>query len=116
MTRLLGAIDPNTSWYIALAALGIALMIGVPMALRVIREAKGEVEEEGGSEDDLMGPLAEAYASGQMSEEEYNRIKATILRGGVDPATFARIKPSAPPARPRAENPGSGGDTLTGEA
>ncbi len=60
-----------------------------------------------------MGPLAEAYASGQMSEEEYNRIKATILRGGVDPAAFARIKPSTRPARSNPENPGSIGGELT---
>jgi uncharacterized membrane protein len=115
MTGLLGAVGLNTSWYIALAALGLALIIGVPMAVRVIREAKGEVDPEGGTEEDLMGPLAEAYASGQMSEEEYNRIKATILRGGVDPAAFARIKPASLPARPNAENQGPSEGELTRE-
>jgi uncharacterized membrane protein len=98
MTTLFGAIDPNLSWYLALAALSVALILGVPMALRVIREAKGEVEPVGGDSDDLLTPLAEAYAEGQMSEEEYQRIKASILRGGVDPAAFAKLKPA--PAKP----------------
>jgi uncharacterized membrane protein len=100
MATLFGAIDLNLSWYLALAALSITLIIGVPMALRVIREAKGEIEPVGGDTDDLLAPLSEAYAEGQMSEDEYQRIQASILRGGVDPVVFAKLKPAKPSVRP----------------
>ena len=111
MTILVAAIDPNLKWYFAFFALTTALVIGVPMAMRVIREARGEVEPE--TEDDLLTPLAQAFAEGQMSKDEYERIRASIDRGGVGLTFPPKAKPVSPPAPVVVDEPGpSGPDAL----
>jgi hypothetical protein len=110
MTTIIAQVDFNLTWYIAFAVLSLAAIVGIWMVSRVIREAKGEVDETI-HEDDLLTPLAQAYAAGQMSKDEYRRILDSIQRGGADvqlPARKTEPGIPPPPAEPAsAEGPGT---------
>lgn len=60
-----------------------ALAVGTVLAYRVYRDVKEEPADTSTDPDDLLGPLTEAYAAGQMSEEEYHRTRDSILRPGA---------------------------------
>jgi len=94
---------PNTMWYLALVMLTVGMAVGSVWMMRVWNDVKGETEETTNDPDDLLGPLAEAYAAGQMSEEEYRRIKQSLGRGGapaapVAPRTTSTTSPPDSPA------------------
>jgi uncharacterized membrane protein len=97
MSTIIAQVDSNLKWYIAFAVLSVATIIGIWMVSRVIREAKGEVDETI-HEDDLLSPLAQAYAAGQMSKDEYRRILDSIQRGGTDVPLPARKTQAGSPA------------------
>jgi hypothetical protein len=106
--------------YLPVIALGAAILIGVPWAYWTWKEAKGEVEEGSTGPEDLLGPLAEAYAAGQMSTEEYKRIRDSVLRtAGLVSASDLPPKPTPPPQPPApgpADNPPpAGADQLSSE-
>jgi hypothetical protein len=96
---MVAAIDPTLLKYLPLVVLTLALAIGLPWAFRVYREARGESEPECDKPDDVLGPLAEAFAAGQMSEEEYNRIRTSIEQGMGEPSL--RYKYMTKPSRPK---------------
>jgi hypothetical protein len=77
----LPAIGPNFKWYLAFVLLSTGLVIATVMVHRVWTDLKGGADEETTDPDDLLGPLSEAFAAGQMTEEEYNRIRESIRRG-----------------------------------
>jgi hypothetical protein len=110
MTTIIAQVDSNLKWYIAFAVLSVAATVGIWMVSRVIREAKGEVDETI-HEDDLLTPLAQAYAAGQMSKDEYRRILDSIQRGGADVQLPTRKTepgiPAAPTEPANAEGPGA---------
>ena len=83
---IVSAIDPNLWKYVPVVILTVALVIAIPWAIRTIREARGEVQPDSDNPDDILGPLAEAFAAGQMSEEEYNRIRSSIERDMGEPS------------------------------
>lgn len=82
---------PNLMWYLALVVLTVAMAVGSVWMLRVWNDVKGEESEKPVGPDDLLGPLAQAFAAGQMSEEEYQRIKQSLGLGGSRPV------PTVPP-------------------
>lgn len=96
MATTFGLIDPNLKWYLTLALLTIALLVGVVLTHRVLRDVKGDAEESLTDPDDLLNPLSEAFASGQMSQEEYERIQASVRRG-----VLLGTMPEALPVRPK---------------
>jgi hypothetical protein len=113
MPTFLTSIDPNLKWYLTLFVLIAALAAGAVWAYRVWSDVKGETEEPTTDPDELLAPLAEAFAAGQMSEEEYQRIKQSVGRGARSepaPARPARPKPgpsatAADPAQPPPDAP-----------
>jgi hypothetical protein len=100
MTTTLALIDPNLRWYLIFTMLTVALVVGTVMVHRVWRDVKGEAEDLTTDPEDLLVPLAEAFAAGQMSEEEFQRIRDSAVRGIPDP------QPAAPSNRPKVIPPG----------
>ena len=95
MTTTLALIDPNLRWYLIFTMLTVALVVGMVMVHRVWRDVKGEAEDLTTDPEDLLAPLAEAFAAGQMSEEEFQRIRDSTIRGIPD------SQPSVPQNRPK---------------
>ena len=91
-------VDPRL-WYLTLVVLVVASVVGVVIAHRVWREAHGEVEAESDRPEDLLAPLAEAFAAGQMSEEEYARIRASLGRP-IQPWENRSLRPRPPRPEP----------------
>jgi uncharacterized membrane protein len=78
--------------------LTVAMAVGSVWMLRFWNDVKGETEEKPTRPDDLLGPLAQAFAAGQMSEEEYQRIKQSLGLGGSRPVPpKPRPTPDPPP-------------------
>src|SRR5947209_7323484 len=75
MGMTLSAIDPNVRWYATLVVLTVALVAVLAWAVRVWNDVKGEAVESSDDPDDLLDPLTRAFAAGQMSKDEYLRIK-----------------------------------------
>ena len=88
----LAAIDPNLRWYLTLGLLSGALVVGVSWAHRVWSDVKGEDDESSNDPDELIAPLTEAFAAGQMSDEEYLRIKQSVERT----ASAGEVAPTLP--------------------
>ena len=104
--------DPLSSypwyWYAVLVAMALAALMGAVWAHRVWREARGEVDDESCTTEDLLSPLALAYKSGQMSEDEYRRIRDSLRRvetGKTDPLTLPPGRRSTPPADAATDRP-----------
>jgi hypothetical protein len=66
-------------WYITLAALTVALVVGLVVVRNVWHDLK-EKDAPPPDPEELLGPLSDAFAAGQMSEEEYARIRESVLR------------------------------------
>lgn len=94
--------DPNTRWYATLVLLSIAVVISIIWAFRTWQDAHGELVETGDTAEGLLGPLEEAYASGQMSEEEYLRIRSSVGKI-AQPGKLSRFSLPPRPARGGAE-------------
>lgn len=59
-----------------------ALLVGIFMAYRVVRDLKSESDEERAEPEDVVGALTEAFERGQMSEEEYLKARDAAVRAG----------------------------------
>ena len=108
--KALDAVPNPVFTYLPLALLGIALLFGAAWVVRVYREAKGEAEETPDTPEDMLSPLSEAYAAGQMSEEEFKRIRDSLLQAqakGEPPPMPVRPKPilAPTPSQPPTEEP-----------
>lgn len=93
--------------YLPLLLLGVGSLVATVLAYRVYRDLKPEPGESLTDSDELLGPLTEAFESGQMSEEEYNRIRDAAVRagfGGAFPPFPARPKTAPGPAAPASPN------------
>jgi hypothetical protein len=92
-------------WYAGLVAVGVLVLAGIGWTRRVWREARGEVDDECPTTEDLFTPLAMAYKSGQMSEEEFRRIRDSLIPAPTDKLSPSpREKPRSQPA-PEATGP-----------
>ena len=87
-----GANGPDLIWFGTLVVLTVAMTVGSVWVMRVWNDVKGGAKESSDDPVELLEPLAEAFAAGQMSEEEYQRIKQSVGRSG---------RLSEPPPRPR---------------
>lgn len=92
-----------------LIVLAVALAVAVTLAYRVYRDVKGEPEGPLTEPDDLLNSLTEAYASGQMSREEYLRARAAVDRTGLGEPR------STLPIRPRIDGAGAGDEPAADE-
>jgi hypothetical protein len=105
----LAAVDPIR--YLPMIGLALALVVAALLAYRVARDLKADPDESLTEADDLLGPLEEAYAKGQMSEPEYLRARDAIVRAGFESndlkyALRPWVVPPAPaPAEPATEAP-----------
>jgi hypothetical protein len=78
---ILAALPPDLYWYVTLVVMSLAVVLGIRWATRVWREARGEGDDDRGTTEDLLTPLVQAYQAGELSEEEYRRIRATLASG-----------------------------------
>jgi hypothetical protein len=102
MEPLLWGLTDNQRWYLGVGTLCVAAVVLLPVAFRVLRDVKG-VEEETSTPQELLGPLEQAYAAGQMSDEEYQKIKHSVVRSAVPDV----------PAKPRLSEQPPGPDSPT---
>ncbi len=73
--------DHSWEWMGTLAALvGLTILLGIGWVViaRARRDTLASSDDE--EPDDLLGPLQDAYRRGQMDEEEFQRICATLDR------------------------------------
>lgn len=101
-------VSSQTLWtYLPVILLVLVMLIGVPAAYRLWREAHQE-DEEPASKDERLSQLERAYCAGQMNEEEFRRIRE--LLGSPKPATEPKRPRVAPepstPIRNEAPPPG----------
>lgn len=82
--------------YSVLAVLSIALVAGVYRAMRVWQDLKGGGEPTTDDPETLLAPLAEAYASGQLSEEEFHKVRDSLSPRPAPTAVSSLIGRSAP--------------------
>jgi uncharacterized membrane protein len=85
----LPAIDANLKWYLALILMIVAAAVIIPYALRVWRDVKEGVDDCAAMPEDVLDPLTEAFEAGEISREEYERIRVSIAKTGdrePDPA------------------------------
>lgn len=86
------------------AIIGVVGTLALVLFARVYRDMKAGEELEKATTDDLFSPLAEAFKSGQMSEEEYLRIRGSLEKEGKNVAFLgpmvrrAKTTPSPAPA------------------
>jgi hypothetical protein len=87
-------VDPNATlrWYVGLAALTIALIVGMVWVYRILNDLRGKGDDTSDTPEDVLDPLSQAFESGHMSEEEYNRIRASV--GKVLPDSGLREIPT----------------------
>jgi hypothetical protein len=106
-------VDPNATlkWYLGLAALTIALIVGMVWVYRVLSDLRGERGDTSDTPEGLLDPLSQAFESGQMSEEEYNRIRASV--GRVLPDSDLREPPILRRERQSAPKEGAGGRLVS---
>lgn len=92
--------DPFTQHPWVLVGMSVAVVAGMVWLRRVWLSVRGEDDTESCTPDDLLTPLARAHRAGQMSDEEYRRIRASIVTGESDPPITPRGGPSSPEGRP----------------
>jgi hypothetical protein len=109
MAILVAAIDQDLWWYLTLVGLTVAMCVGVVWVHRIWSDLKGDAVDRLTGPEDLLGPLSEAFAAGQMSESEYLRIKESIRRAGpaghdLNPGVSARPTVERPEAEKSARS------------
>lgn len=94
----LRALDPNLMWYLVLVVLTVAMIIGALLTRNLWNDLKGLNDEPATGPDELLAPLSEAFAAGQMDEAEYQRIRASVERV-VTPEPPPKPRPKPAPKR-----------------
>ena len=82
MFKALPDFRQNYSWYLGVLVLLTFSLLGLPYAVRVWRDVKEGPEDESVEIDDVIGPLTDAFAAGEISKEEYERIKNSVQKSG----------------------------------
>ena len=95
MITTLAALSPAWKTLLPVGLLTAALAIGTLLAHRIWNDLKGESRESSSDPSDLLGPLADAFSAGQMSEEEYRKIRTSVEKG------LSAEKPSPLPVHSR---------------
>ncbi len=103
MTMLFAASNISLAWVLSLVGFTVAITVGTIWTYRVWNDIRGETDEDVSTNPaDLLEPLSAAFAAGQMSEEEYQRIRQSLVRGELTESTVtkpvkARIAPRVSP-------------------
>jgi hypothetical protein len=99
-SMIAAAIPPDHPWYwyVTLVVMSLAVVGGIIWAGRVWREARGDCDDDRCTTDDLLAPLVQAYQAGELSEEEYRRIRTSLGSGPAagSPPLRARTSDSSP--------------------
>jgi len=83
MLRFLPDFPQNYPWYLGVLGLICLTIFGLPFAVRVWRDVKEGPEDESTDAEDVIGPLTDAYAAGEISNEEYEKIKNSVQKSGL---------------------------------
>lgn len=73
----MAGIDPRFYW-LTLGLLALCVLVGLVVAYRFQREINNDLTPP--TDRDLLGPLEQAYYSGLMREEEFQRIQEAMVR------------------------------------
>jgi hypothetical protein len=104
---------PALTWsaYLVLACLTVALVVGMVWAVRVYRDVRGEDDDPADTPQGLLDPLEQAFAAGQMSAEEYQKIRSSVVRvagrGDLLPELRDRNRSTPRPVLPPVDDPES---------
>jgi hypothetical protein len=94
------AVGNNTLWAIVIpaAVLVIGLLAGMFWVMKVVGDLKNNDGKPADTPKTLLSPLEQAFAAGQMSEEEYLKIRSAAVKvaGGGD-----LLPPIRDPLKPR---------------
>ena len=98
--------SPSLWTYLPVVLLTLATLIGVPVAYRLWREAHEE-DEEPATDDERLAQLEKAFYLGQMSKEEFLRVRESLglpkdaTSPGRGPAPPGPEAGPTPPDEPR---------------
>ncbi len=96
---LLAKAEASEWGVLPLIALIAALVVAIVLTYRVVRDLKGEGPLT--DADDLLNPLLQAYAAGEINREEFLRARDALARAGYADKNFQRplVDPPAAPNR-----------------
>ncbi len=83
MLRSLQDFSRNNAWNLGVLGLVLFTVFGLPYALRVWKDVREEPEDETIGVEDVIGPLTDAYAAGEISKEEYDRIQTSLEKSDL---------------------------------
>ena len=78
MLRSLQDFSRHNAWNLGVFGLLMFTVLGLPYALRVWKDVKEGSDGETTEVEDIIGPLTDAYAAGEISKEEYDRIQLSL--------------------------------------
>lgn len=81
-------------WYLALALLSCAIIVGIVVATRLWREI--HEDEEPATNEEILDEFRQAYAQGEIDEAEFRRLTALLTNPSGNPAGDQVTKPKAP--------------------
>ena len=84
MFNALADFRQNYPWYLGVLVLLTFTIVGLPIAMRIWRDVKEGPDDESVEADDVIGPLTDAFAAGEISKEEYERIKNSVDKSGLE--------------------------------
>ena len=84
MLRSLPKFRENYPWYLGVMGVLIFTLFGLPFAIRVWRDVKEEPDDETTDIEDVIGPLTNAYAAGEISKDEFERIRNSVEKSGLN--------------------------------
>ena len=90
---MISKVDPTLQFYVIIAVFIVLAIFGLPVAIRVWNDTRHGVVEETDSPEELLTPLEAAFRSGQMTEEEYQRIQQSVERVVSPSETIERPEP-----------------------
>ncbi len=97
---------PSLWMYLPIVLLILAILIGVPVAYRLWREAHEE-DEEPASDADRLAQLERAFYLGQMDEEEFRRVRDSLARPkAATPPVRGTARPARDPEPSSPDEPG----------
>ena len=83
MWRSLQDFSRHNAWNLGVMGLLVFTVFGLPYAFRVWKDVREGPEDETTDIEDVIGPLTDAYAAGEISKEEYDRIQNSVEKADL---------------------------------
>ncbi len=83
MLRSIQDFSRNNAWNLGVLGLLLFTVFGLPYAFRVWKDVREGPDDETTDVEDVIGPLTDAYAAGEISKEEYDRIQISVEKSDL---------------------------------